>query len=152
VIETCSEKLIWNDQLFIHTLSSNHLESATLVFGYLRNLSLWYNSPTMGCFWYRASLSFSFFFFFFFELLGIRLGAYTLSHYVSPFLCDGFFRDSVLWTICLGWLWTAIFLISASWEARIAGHGCPAQSFSFKNTSLSKGRRQREVLQTKSKQ
>jgi hypothetical protein len=42
--------------------------------------------------------------------------------------CDGFFWDRVLWTVCLGWLWTTILLISASWVARITGvsHGCPA--------------------------
>jgi hypothetical protein len=32
-------------------------------------------------------------------------------------------------TICLGWLWTIIFLISASWVARITGgsHWHPAR-------------------------
>jgi hypothetical protein len=34
--------------------------------------------------------------------------------------CEGFFfPDTVSWTICLAWLWTAILLISASWVARI---------------------------------
>jgi hypothetical protein len=32
-----------------------------------------------------------------------------------------FFQDTVSWTICLGWLWTMIFLISASQVARITG-------------------------------
>jgi hypothetical protein len=41
-----------------------------------------------------------------------------LSH--SPALfCEGCFWGRVSWTICLGWLWTMIFLISASWVARI---------------------------------
>jgi hypothetical protein len=31
------------------------------------------------------------------------------------------FRDRVSQTICLGWLWTMILLISASWVARIIG-------------------------------
>jgi hypothetical protein len=31
----------------------------------------------------------------------------------------GFFQDTVLWTIFLGWLWTMILLISASWVAGI---------------------------------
>jgi hypothetical protein len=32
-----------------------------------------------------------------------------------------FFRDKVLWTICLGWHQTEILLISACWVARITG-------------------------------
>jgi hypothetical protein len=35
--------------------------------------------------------------------------------------CDGFFRDRVSWTFCLGWLRTEVLLISASWVARITG-------------------------------
>jgi hypothetical protein len=35
--------------------------------------------------------------------------------------CDEFFWDRVLRTICLGWLWTVILLIFASWVARITG-------------------------------
>jgi hypothetical protein len=33
--------------------------------------------------------------------------------------CVGYFQDRVSWTICLGWLRTSIFLISASQVARI---------------------------------
>jgi hypothetical protein len=33
----------------------------------------------------------------------------------------GFFDIGVLGTICPAWLWTVIFLISASWVARIIG-------------------------------
>jgi hypothetical protein len=38
------------------------------------------------------------------------------------------FQDRVLWTICLGWFWTVILLISTSWVARIIGvsHWCLA--------------------------
>jgi hypothetical protein len=36
-------------------------------------------------------------------------------------LCDGCFQDSISQTISLGWLQTVIFLISASWVARITG-------------------------------
>jgi hypothetical protein len=45
----------------------------------------------------------------------------------QPFFVIGFFRDRVLWTICLGWLCTVILLISASRVARITGmsHQCP---------------------------
>jgi hypothetical protein len=35
--------------------------------------------------------------------------------------CDDFFQDSVSCTIFLGWLWTLILLIFASWVARIIG-------------------------------
>jgi hypothetical protein len=36
------------------------------------------------------------------------------------------FWDRVSWTICPGWFWTEILLISASWVARITGmsHQC----------------------------
>jgi uncharacterized membrane protein YcfT len=37
------------------------------------------------------------------------------------FFCGEFFRDRVLHTVCLGWLWTMILLISAFWVARITG-------------------------------
>jgi hypothetical protein len=42
--------------------------------------------------------------------------------------CVGDFWDKVLWTICQGWPWAEIFLISVSWIARIIGmsHQCPA--------------------------
>jgi hypothetical protein len=45
--------------------------------------------------------------------------------------CEGFFWERNLWTICLGWLWPAILLISASWVARIIGasHRLPARNF-----------------------
>jgi hypothetical protein len=41
-----------------------------------------------------------------------------LSHSTSPIFMKGF-RDKFAWTICPGWLWTVILLISASWVARI---------------------------------
>jgi hypothetical protein len=41
-----------------------------------------------------------------------------LSHSASLF-CVGFFRYRVLWNICL--LWTTIFMLSASWVARMTG-------------------------------
>jgi hypothetical protein len=47
---------------------------------------------------------------FFFPVLGSELRAYTTP---PAHFCDGFFQDRVLRTICLGWLQTAILLISA---------------------------------------
>jgi hypothetical protein len=35
------------------------------------------------------------FFFFFLAVLELELRAYTLSHYTSPFFCEGFFQDRV---------------------------------------------------------
>jgi hypothetical protein len=49
-----------------------------------------------------------------------ELGAYTLS-YSTALFCEGVFWDRVSQTICLGWLWTTIFLICASWVARVTG-------------------------------
>jgi hypothetical protein len=37
----------------------------------------------------------------------------------QPIFVMGFFQDRVSWSICLGWLWTKIIPISASWETRI---------------------------------
>jgi hypothetical protein len=54
-------------------------------------------------------------FFFFLMVLGFELRAYSLSHSTSPFVVMGFFfQDRVLRIICLGWLPTVIFLMSAS--------------------------------------
>jgi hypothetical protein len=70
----------------------------------------------------------------FFAVLGLELMAFTLSHSASPF-CDRYFWDRVSQTICLGWLWTAILLISAYWVARITGvsHRCLACCCFFNN-------------------
>jgi hypothetical protein len=75
-------------------------------------------------------------FFSFFAVLGLELRVFSLSHSASPF-CDGYFRDTILWTIYLGWLWTTILLISASWVARITGmsHWLP-DVWRFLNTFL----------------
>jgi hypothetical protein len=54
-------------------------------------------------------------------VLGLNSGPYySLRHYTSHCLW-WVFRDRVSQTICPVWLWTAILLISASWEARITG-------------------------------
>jgi hypothetical protein len=47
-------------------------------------------------------------------------------------LC-GYFWDGVSWTICLGWLWTTILLLSSSWVARLTGvhHQHPASTNNF---------------------
>jgi hypothetical protein len=66
------------------------------------------------------SLFLCFGWFFFLQYWGLNSGP---SFWATPpalilFYCDGFFRDRVLWTICLGWLWTEIFLSSSLWVAR----------------------------------
>jgi hypothetical protein len=60
-------------------------------------------------------------------VLGFELGLtlarqalYHLNHSTSPFLC-WVFLDRFSRTICLGWLWTLILLISASSVARTTG-------------------------------
>jgi hypothetical protein len=52
-------------------------------------------------------------FFFPFSVLGLELRVFTLSYSPSPFLW-WIFQDRFSWTICLGWLWNMILLISAS--------------------------------------
>jgi hypothetical protein len=73
---------------------------------------------------------FFFFFFFFYVAVGFEFRAshlvgrcsYHVSHSASLFFfVMGFFQGKVLGTICLGWLWIAILLISASWVAKITG-------------------------------
>jgi hypothetical protein len=51
----------------------------------------------------------------------------------QPYFCEGFFLIGSHGTIFPGWLQTAIFLISASWEARITGmnHQHPAAAATF---------------------
>jgi hypothetical protein len=50
-------------------------------------------------------------------------GIWTRDLHLEPlhqsFFCEGFFWDKVSWTISLGWLWTKILPISASWVVRI---------------------------------
>jgi hypothetical protein len=69
-------------------------------------------------------------FFFFLWYRGLNSGP---SLWATPlaFFHDGYFQDRVSWTICLGWLWTSILLISASWAARTTGmnHRCLATIF-----------------------
>jgi hypothetical protein len=66
--------------------------------------------------------------FFFFPSTGVWIQGLILVHrhsttWVTPsaLFCVGYFQDRVLGTICLGWPITWIFLISASWLARITG-------------------------------
>jgi hypothetical protein len=54
-------------------------------------------------------------------ILGLEFKTYTFNHSSSSFLWWVFFWDRVSQTICLGWLQTAILLISTSWVARITG-------------------------------
>jgi hypothetical protein len=42
-----------------------------------------------------------------------------LEHSTSHFFVKGFFKIGSRGTICPGWLWTVILLISASWAAKI---------------------------------
>jgi hypothetical protein len=49
-----------------------------------------------------------------------RQALYHLS-YSTSFFCVGYFQDRISQTICLGWPWVAILLISASLVARIIG-------------------------------
>jgi hypothetical protein len=63
----------------------------------------------------------------FFLVLRLQLRVFTSSHSTSSIFVLGIFKI-VSQTICLGWLWTVILLLSASWVARITGvsHQHPA--------------------------
>jgi hypothetical protein len=57
------------------------------------------------------------------------LRGYSTIQATTPALFHvGYFWDRDLRIICLGWFWTMLLLISASWVARITGmsHWCPA--------------------------
>jgi hypothetical protein len=59
-------------------------------------------------------------FFFFLRYCGLNPGPTPWTTPPALFVM-GFFQDRVLWTICPGWLRTAILLISAFWVSRIIG-------------------------------
>jgi hypothetical protein len=59
--------------------------------------------------------------FFFPQYWDLNSGPIHLEPLCQPFFLWRVFQDRVLWTICLVWLQTSIFLISASWVARITG-------------------------------
>jgi hypothetical protein len=65
-------------------------------------------------------ISFCLFFFFFLRYWGLNSGPTPCASLPALF-CEGFFWDRGSQTICLGWLQTAILLISAFWVARITG-------------------------------
>jgi hypothetical protein len=67
---------------------------------------------------------------------GLTLAMQTLYHLscsASKFLCWVFFREGLTF-FGLGWPWTMIHLISASWVASITGvsHRCPSQTSNFR--------------------
>jgi hypothetical protein len=66
-------------------------------------------------------VSFLLFFFFFFCSTGAWTQGLHLEPLHQPYACKGFFMIGFLELFCLGWLWTMILLISASWVARITG-------------------------------
>jgi hypothetical protein len=78
------------------------------------------------------ALFFSFSPFFFWQSWGLKSGP---TPWATPpaLFCGGFCRDRVSWTVCPGWLLNTIFLISASWVARIIGvsHWRPAKAIFF---------------------
>jgi hypothetical protein len=67
---------------------------------------------------------FSFFLFFFLCVCVCSSGILTHLHLEplhQPFILRRVFWDRVLGTVCQGWLWTTILLISASWVGRMTG-------------------------------
>jgi hypothetical protein len=66
------------------------------------------------------------------HFLFFSTGAWTQGLHLEPlhqpYFCEGLFKRGSRETTCPGWVWTAIFLIAASWIARITGmdHQRPA--------------------------
>jgi hypothetical protein len=77
-----------------------------------------------------------FFSFFFWWHWGLNsAGTLTAWATLPALFCVGYFQDTISQTICLGWLWTLILLISAWWVASIMGmshsHTVPFYFFSL---------------------
>jgi hypothetical protein len=112
-----------------------HLTLTSLLFqspGY-RKLLPFYNSFSQWSFATTLPLRYFFSFFFFFFLLYWGLNSGPIPWATLPALFwERFFWDRVSQTICLGWLWTMILLISASCNPRFTGisHQHPARSIS----------------------
>jgi hypothetical protein len=71
------------------------------------------------CWWWI--LSFLFIYLLYFCGTGAWTQGLHLEPLCQPFVEKGFVKIGSHGTICLGWLWTVILLISASWVARITG-------------------------------
>jgi hypothetical protein len=76
----------------------------------------------------QSYLQLCFLFIYFLQFWGLNSGP-TPQATPPIFFYEGFFRDRVSRTVCLGWLLTVILLVSASWVARIIGvsHWCLAK-------------------------
>jgi hypothetical protein len=102
--------------VFVHPLI------CSLTYWMLTTLSTPFLSPTTDWFlwsWMLVPLVRSEGIFFFSS--GARTQGLHLEPLHQPFLWWFFFWDRVSCTICPGWLWTTVLLISASWVARITG-------------------------------
>jgi hypothetical protein len=100
--------------------------SLWLCFSFFCFLSLFF------CWWYGSLNQY---------LILAKQVLYHLRHSASLVFCvyGSFFQDRVSWTICRGWLQTAILLISAFWVARITGMSYSAwpQYYFLKRLSFS---------------
>jgi hypothetical protein len=76
----------------------------------------------------RDSIFFFFFLYLFIACWGLNSGPTPWATLPALFFVMGFFKIGSLEIICLDWLWTVIFLVSASWVGR--SHPCLAP-FSF---------------------
>jgi hypothetical protein len=66
-----------------------------------------------------------------FYLFIFAIGVWTQCLHLEPLHQVFFVTDRLPRTICLGWLWTEILLISASWVARIISVSQASGSFFF---------------------
>jgi hypothetical protein len=106
-------KCLWADkEIVVH---SNNRMPCMVQINYTH--ITWIHLCLLGFFWFLVALGF--------ELqASYLLGRCSTAWVTLPALFyAGHFWDRVLETISPGWVWTAIFLISASWEPRITEMG-----------------------------
>jgi hypothetical protein len=98
-----SQTLTWGVTGFHGVRRVSHWRGRRYYYYFFIFLSYWISSYIL---WEKKGMLSIYLFIF--VVLGFELRDYTLSHSTSPlgwwsfFLGDGFFRDRVLWTICLG--------------------------------------------------
>jgi hypothetical protein len=101
--------------LIVHTYATPTVN----FLGFFGGTGVWSEGFSLASYWSTYSEFYGVLFFFF--STGVWTQGLHLKPPHQPFLCCFFFEIGSHQTICLGWLWTMIPLISTSWVTRITG-------------------------------